>query len=324
MRFIQKKMKRRIAVCITALILVLLTVLLSRETIVFAADQNGEQNVGNTSGQESETQPPAGIKGTWILKNGKYYYSGNDGKILKKCGMVKIGKYYYYLTKNYSRATGFRKVKGSWYYFNKKTGRRYEKVGWKTIKKKKYYFQKNHAVATGVTKIGGKKYSFSAKGVLEKNKRPFKFGSKYYRTDDNGVLIKSSKLQAQCSEVTWKFINAHSNASMSNAARFRACFNYMEAYSVFHYRPFNAALFKGKEWKYRMTIQMLRDHDGDCHHFACSIASIARELGYHPYVVVTAGDHSFVMIDGKYYDNMGALFGASSHSAYEIFKKQKF
>ena len=50
----------------------------------------------------------------------------------------------------------------------------------------------------------------------------------------------------------------------------------------------------------------------------------AKVLGYEPYVIATTGDHGFVMIDGLYYDNMGPLFGASTHFAYSVRSKVKF
>lgn len=40
--------------------------------------------------------------------------------------------------------------------------------------------------------------------------------------------------------------------------------------------------------------------------------------------IATTGDHGFVMIDGLYYDNMGPLFGASTHFAYSVRSSVKF
>ena len=51
---------------------------------------------------------------------------------------------------------------------------------------------------------------------------------------------------------------------------------------------------------------------------------VPRFLGYEPYVIATTGDHGFVMIDGLYYDNMGPLFGASTHFAYSVRSSVKF
>ena len=50
-----------------------------------------------------------------------------------------------------------------------------------------------------------------------------------------------------------------------------------------------------------------------------------QELGYEPYVITIPDGHSFVMINGLYYDNMyGTLFGAATRPAYTIEHKIKF
>ena len=55
------------------------------------------------------------------------------------------------------------------------------------------------------------------------------------------------------------------------------------------------------------------------------VAAIAKELGYEPYVITIPDGHSFVMINGLYYDNMyGTLFGAATRPAYTIEHKIKF
>ena len=94
-----------------------------------------------------------------------------------------------------------------------------------------------------------------------------------------------------------------------------------------HYRPkaFNAADFVGKDWPYNWALNVFKTSlTGNCYGFACCVASCAKELGYNPYVIVTTGDHGFVMINGLYYDNMGGLFGSGSHSAYRTLYKVKF
>ena len=277
---------------------------------------------------EVDTQAKADtkVKAGWYTKKDKTYYRLEDGTTLKKKGLVTIGKSTYYLGKDYSRQTGWKKVKGKYYYFKPKNGKRLEKTGWQKIEKKKYYLLADHSAATGIVKIGKKKYSFSKKGVLEIRKKAWKQKKKWYRTNDKGVVVKVSSAAATCCNVTWKFINKHSDKNASNAARFRACFNWLEAYMPFHYRSFNRKNFQGKDWPYKLAVKMLRDRDGDCHHFACSVASIAYELGYDPYVIVTTGDHSFVQIDGKYYDNMGARFGTSRPqlTSYSVYKKKEF
>lgn len=261
----------------------------------------------------------------WIQKKSKWYYRLDDGTYYKKKGLRKIGNYYYYLDSDYSRAAGFRKSKGLWYYFRTSNGRRIEKTGWRTISKKRYYIKKNFSMATGAVKLSGKLYYFNAKGELEKNKTTFQYNGKYYRTDSNGVMTRLSDIKGQASVATWKFINQHSSPSQSNAQRFRSCFNWIEAYLHYRSKPFRASDFTGNDWPYRYVLSVLNNGvTGNCYGFACTVASIAKELGYNPYVVITTGDHGFVMIDGKYYDNMGALFGAATHRPYNVYKKVRF
>jgi hypothetical protein len=64
---------------------------------------------------------------------------------------------------------------------------------------------------------------------------------------------------------------------------------------------------------------------GNCYGISSAVAAVAKELGYQPYVIRTTNGHSFVMVDGKYYDNMyGAKFGATTHRAYKVKEKFKF
>ena len=132
--------------------------------------------------------------------------------------------------------------------------------------------------------------------------------------------------QKKCSKATKKFIDKHTKAKDSKAEKFRKCFNWLNANQGFRYKSWDASEFEGKAWPYKMAYKMLHDKQGQCHEFACSIASIAKELGYKPYVIVTTSDHSFVQIGKKYYDNMGSRFGASSPylKKYKVYKKVKF
>ena len=55
------------------------------------------------------------------------------------------------------------------------------------------------------------------------------------------------------------------------------------------------------------------------------VNAVIKELGYQPYVITLAEGHSFVMINGRYYDNMyGALFDAASRPSYVAQYKIKF
>ena len=86
------------------------------------------------------------------------------------------------------------------------------------------------------------------------------------------------------------------------------------------------AEFKTQTWPYQSAIYMFDNNlAGSCYGIAS--AEQACCPGYWAmslYVIATTGDHGFVMIDGLYYDNMGPLFGASTHFAYSVRSKVGF
>lgn len=252
----------------------------------------------------------------------KYYFRQKDGTILKKRGLVRIGKHYYYLGRDHSRCSGFRKIKGRIYYFRKKNGRRYEKKGWARIAGDRYYFLKKHSCAAGVRKIGGKRYYFGKDGKLQISHTGFSWKGKYYTTDKYGVIHRASALQVRCVKAAWRYINAHSGAGQSAYARYRACFNYLESYLKFHPKSFSHYDFSNPEWPYAFALDVF-EHDliGDCFGFACCMAVIGRELGYRTKVIVAKEDHAFVEVNGTYIDNDGNMFFSTrSHAQYTPYK----
>lgn len=266
------------------------------------------------------------VKPGWKTINGKTYYILNDGSIRKVSGWVKGTKYTYYLAKDYSRVTGFQTIGGKIYFF-RSNGTRFDTPGFRTIGGRTYYFKSDHTVATGFQTISGRLYYFNAQGVLQKNQPSFVVDGRYYSIDASGVATEVTALQAQCSTLTWRYINAHSTAAQTKLERFRACFNYIEAYMVFLSWDSSLYDFTAPGWQYIFANRMFNNGlVGDCYGFACVVASVAKELGYVPYVHLAKEDHAFVTIDGKYYDNSGALFGTTTQGgrSYTIWKTIKF
>ena len=137
----------------------------------------------------------------------------------------------------------------------------------------------------------------------------------------------SNLTQARCKLAARNFIARHSNANASNYEKFRSCFYYIMAYTNFvGYMDPTPQEFKTKDWVYKYSLQMFQNGlTGNCYGIASSVAAIAKELGYEPYVITIPDGHSFVMINGLYYDNMyGTLFGAATRPAYTIEHKIKF
>ena len=159
-----------------------------------------------------------------------------------------------------------------------------------------------------------------------RNKISYKIKGKEYEINSYGVAIRVSSLKAECMRKAKKFVEKQTSPNMSNSQKFRICVNYLMGYTDF--KPWinpTDAEFKTQTWPYQSAIYMFDNNlAGSCYGIASAVAACARVLGYEPYVIATTGDHGFVMIDGLYYDNMGPLFGASTHFAYSVRSKVKF
>lgn len=202
-----------------------------------------------------------------------------------------------------------------------------QKAEIRKIGKDKYYIRKNGELACGAMKMNGKRYYFNDKGRLQGNIRPIEINQTYYNVNEKGVLKKISKRHAQSEIAAQNFIKAHTRPSSSNSEKFKTCFYYMVGNMCYSPGYYNMRedykVMEKKDGGYALALQMFQSPvlRGNCHRFANCVAAVAKELGYQPTVIVTTGDHSFVQIDGKYYDNMGALFGAKSRDAYTVYKK---
>ena len=242
------------------------------------------------------------LQSGWFTENKKTYYRKSNGQLAK----------------------GWTTISGKTYYFGKSKGQLY--TGWATIGGNKYYLGTDGARRTGWQTIGENKYYFNSKGVLIKNKTSYKIKGKEYEINSEGVAIQVSALKAECLRKAKKFIEKHTTANMSNAQKFRTCFNYLMGYTDF--KPWiypTDAEFKTQLWPYQSAVYMFDNNlSGSCYGVASAVAACAKVLGYEPYVIATTGDHGFVMIDGLYYDNMGPLFGASTHFVYSVRSRVKF
>ena len=294
--------------------------------------QGTETGTTETSEQlttETTEQPVPPVvkkyKAKWIKKKGGFYYRKSDGSIVRKKGTMKIGKYWYFLEKGGKRLSGFRKSNKKLYYYSPKNGRRVVKKGWIKIKGKKYYIQKGGSLAVGIKKIGKQRYGFTKNGELRGFTKPFEYEGKWYRTDKNGVAERLNDIQVKCSRETWDYIDKYTSSGMSNEEKFRTLFNKM---MTGNYVPgcIKRSETEEKDFPYHIAYNVFINGRINCYGFACSIASIAKELGYEPYVIIMNYDHAVVEIDGKYYDNMGARFGASQPAItdFEVEQKVKF
>lgn len=304
-------------------------------------------------------------KGGWKIIKGKKYYINADGTKRRglttiggklyylspyvNYGLKEVrGRIYYFDKKTGAARKGWVTSKNGWKRYMKSDytmaksewirykGRRYylRKSGhlitgprWITLKGKRYYITRSGGcLAGGVrTTSDGRRYFYSD-GSLVTEKTNYNINGNYYNIDENGKITPISALTAECSRATQEFISRHTNSGMSDSQKFRACFNYIIAYTNFlPWKGPTAAQLQTNDWPKIMALDMLNTGiSGSCYGIASLIASCAKELGYDPYVVAAAEDHCFVIIDGLYYDNMGPLFGAASHRPYTVAYKVRF
>lgn len=256
-----------------------------------------------------------------LMKEGKVYrYYVNNKPVRNKWKKIN-GKYYWFKSNGVAAHDGYYKVKGVYYVFDKYARR--VAPGKKAVVKVngvKYFVDAKGRAVAGWNELNGKMYYVYKNGKCATNETVG--GIKFNK---NGYA--SNLTQARCKLAARNFIARHSNANASNYEKFRSCFYYIMAYTNFvGYMDPTPQEFKTKDWVYKYSLQMFQNGlTGNCYGIASSVAAIAKELGYEPYVITIPDGHSFVMINGLYYDNMyGTLFGAATRPAYTIEHKIKF
>lgn len=253
-------------------------------------------------------------------------------------------------------------VKENGYYRYYKDGVLQKNV-WKKLNNRKYYFMSNGNAATYSKKIGGEYYIFNTKGQLLTPSRDkilqvgtYKFyvttkgrpvtGWKIYNNNlyymhksgrcaantmiDGVTLTKDcwakNDTNAQLKRKVIDTIAKITTSKMSKNQKLRACFNYTTS-STFHYGGWKYPDFSKKYWQRTCALDMLNTKVGNCFGYGCAFAALAEGLGYEPYII--DGDlrsrHSWVRIDGKYYDRYGNYFGVEKYPRkYTVRKITKF
>ncbi|MDD7219150.1 MAG: hypothetical protein PUI16_04055 [Clostridia bacterium] len=256
-----------------------------------------------------------------MVKEGKYYRYYKNNKPLKKAGKTINGRYYYFKANGNAAMNESYKVKGVYYVFDKKARRVAPgKDAIVTVNGEKYFVNKSGKALPGWHEIGSKMYyayrnGKCAAGVVAHGVPFSKAGYAKYTN------------QVKCKFAARDFIAQHSKANASNRDKFYSCFRYIMAYTNFiPWKDPSAQELKSKEWVYKYALDMFQTGlSGSCYGIACCVAAVARELGYEPYVITIPDGHSFVMINGRYYDNMyGTLFDAPTRPAYTVEYKIKF
>lgn len=268
----------------------------------------------------SDKKNSISIKKGLVKEKGRYRYYVNNKPIRNKWKKIK-GQYYWFCANGVAARGGSYDIKGTRYIFDMKSHRVLPgKTKVVKINKNWFIVDKYGRAVSGWQEVNGKIYYAYKSGRCVVNKT---IGG--LRLGRNGYAADST--QARCKIAARRFIANHTNSGMTNYQKLRACFNYIIAYNRFvgNMDP-SPAEFKSRKWVYKYALQMFQNGlTGNCYGIASSVAAVAKELGYQPYVITLAEGHSFVMINGRYYDNMyGALFNAASRPAYVAQYKIKF
>ena len=314
---------------LTVLLLLMLCVLLSLNSVSIHAAQSQETSENDTT--EAPIITPAIIPSVTpsltpvpkngLIKSGNTYCYYVNGKVVKNTWKKVKGKYYWLKANGKAAVNGHYKVKGVYYVFDKNACRL-------------------SPGKNAVVKVNGQNYFVDAKGRAVKGWN--ELNNKMYYVYANGKCASSTVVegikfdkygvaadltQARCKLAAKTFIELHTTSKMSNYTKFRTCFRYIMAYTRFSPRKSpSKEEFKTTSWVYKYALDMFQTNlTGNCYGISSCVAAIAKELGYTPYVVTITDDHSFVTINGLYYDNMyGTLFGASTRPYYVTRQRIKF
>ena len=248
-----------------------------------------------------------------------WFFYKKNGTVVKEQWKKVDGVKYYFL-KSGKAATGSKKIEGVWYIFDRK-GRLFtpEKEGVVRVDGVLYCANKKGKALPGWHVIGKKVVYASKRGKCAAGERIsyIKFTKKGYAKNADQAI---AKIEA-C-----KFISKHTKKGWSRNQKFKACFQYVMWYTKFTPRWNVPGKFK-KGWEYKAAVSMFQNKlKGNCHGMASTVAAVAKELGYKPYVWRAAEDHSFVKVNDRYYDNMhGSVFARRSMTEHwHVVEKFKF
>lgn len=311
-------MKKRFILCRTVLAVCVAALLITFGGVnSYAAEKTKTQTAKVTVTATPTPKPKNGL----IKEKGGYrYYVKN--KPLKNAWKRINNRYYWFKGNGYAAQSGTFKIKNTYYVFDEKARRLApKKSSVQKVKNNRYFVtSKGTPVSVGWHEYNGKMYYVYRDGKCAANRT---VGGIRFTKDG----YASNMDQVKCKLAAKKFIAQHTTANMTKEQKLRACFNYIVGYNRFvgNMSPTKEE-FQTTTWVYKYGLQMFQNGlTGNCYGISSSFAAVAKELGYQPYVITIPEGHGFVMIDGRYYDNMyGGLFNAATRPAYYVLQKIRF
>lgn len=130
----------------------------------------------------SQQSSSRAIVSKWVMKNGKWYYYDEYGKLVT--GWKRINNKWYFFDRSNVMVTGWQKISGKWYYMNSSGAML---TGWQKISGKWYYMSSDGVMVTGWMKSNNKWYYLCSNGAMAVGWQ--KVGAKWYYFDANGVMV---------------------------------------------------------------------------------------------------------------------------------------
>jgi fibronectin type 3 domain-containing protein len=87
-------------------------------------------------------------------------------------------------------------------------------------------------------------------------------------------------------------VNSVTTSNMSNLQKLRACYNWYPGRTRYTHRSGDPLYIKGSSWMNTYAVDMFKYRKGNCYRFACSLAYMAKTLGFNPKVVVGVFDRN--------------------------------
>ena len=209
-----------------------------------------------------------------------------------------------------------------WSYFG---GKGWLQTGWKYLTKSDgektphwSYFGRNGWLRTGLQSMGtssnpdgnNKQHLsyFGENGWLVVNKI-FTFNKKRYMADAKGWATSVNTEDEKILLKAKKFIENVTDSKLSKEEKFKKCYNYIQAKSVFkspwipHYR--------GNDWPQKYADNYFDTMSGNCFSYAAALGYVARAMGYENVYCCNGKTHGWVEINGLIYDTSKGYRGIS-------------